>query len=115
MGQGGHFTNYSISITSPNAFLILGTPLDSDSDGLSDAYELLISHTDPNNPYSNLDGILDGWDVLLGLNPQTSNVNTSSERANYGYTLADWLDGVTGVKSGSIGLDPEGNVTSVSQ
>jgi hypothetical protein len=115
MGQGGHFTNYTINITSPNAFLILGTPLDSDSDGLTDAYELLISHTDPHNPYSNLDGILDGWDILLGLNPQLNNPNTQSQRANYGYTLADWLNTVSGVKSGTIGLDPEGNVTSVSQ
>ena len=117
MGQGGHFTNYTISITSPNAFLILGTPLDSDSDGLTDAYELLISHTDPHNPNSNLDGILDGWDVLLGLNPQTSNVNTPSERANYGYTLADWLNTITGVqgKSGTITTDNEGNVQTVSQ
>ena len=115
MGQGGHFTNYSIAITSQNAFLILGTPQDTDGDGLTDAYELLVSHTDPHNADSNLDGVLDGWDILLGLNPQLNNAGTSSERANYGYTLADWLNGVTGVKSGSIGLDPEGNVTSVSQ
>jgi hypothetical protein len=117
MGQGGHFTNYTINITSQNAFLMLGTPLDTDSDGLTDAYELLISHTDPNNPSSNLDGIKDGWDVLLGLNPQTSNVNTPSERANYGYTLADWLNTVTGIqgKSGSITTDNEGNVQTVSQ
>ncbi len=115
MGQGGHFTNYSVAITSPNAFLILGTPLDTDSDGLTDAYELLISHTDPHNPYSNPDGILDGWDVLLGLNPQMNNANTPSERANYIYTLADWLNNVTGVKSGTITTDNEGNVKTVSQ
>ena len=117
MGQGGHFTNYIINITSQNAFLMLGTPLDTDSDGLTDAYERLISHTDPNNPNSNLDGIRDGWDVLLGLNPQTSNVNTPSERANYGYTLADWLNTITGVqgKSGTITTDNEGNVQTVSQ
>ena len=117
MGQGGHFTNYIIDVTSENAFLMLGTPLDTDSDGLTDAYERLISHTDPNNPNSNLDGIRDGWDVLLGLNPQTSNVNMPSERANYGYTLADWLNAITGIqgKSGSIITDNEGNVTTVSQ
>jgi hypothetical protein len=115
LGQGGHFTNYTMNISSQNAFLILGTPLDSDGDGLTDAYELLVSHTDPHNPYSNLDGILDGWDVLLGLNPQTSNLTTASERSNYGYTTADWLNGVSGVKSGTINLDNEGNVLSVSQ
>jgi hypothetical protein len=115
LGQGGHFTNYTMNISSQNAFLILGTPLDSDGDGLTDAYELLVSHTDPHNPYSNLDGILDGWEVLLGLNPQLNNTATASERANYGYTTADWLNGVSGVKSGTINLDNEGNVLSVSQ
>ena len=117
MGQGGHFTNYSLAITSQNAFLILGTPQDSDGDGLTDAYELLISHTDPHHAYSNLDGVLDGWDILLGLNPQLNNVGTSSERANYGYTLADWLNTITGVpgKTGTIMTDNEGNVQTVSQ
>ncbi len=30
------------------AYYILGTPSDRDGDGLTDAYELLVSHTDPN-------------------------------------------------------------------
>ena len=114
MGQGQHCNTYTIpNIDSANAFLILGTPLDTDGDGLTDAYESLVSHTDPHNPYSNLDGILDGWDVLLGLNPQINNVTT--QHATYGYTPADWLSGVSGVKSGSIVTDPEGNVQTVSQ
>ncbi len=70
---------------------------------------------DPNNPYSNLDGILDGWEILLGLNPQTDNLTQPGERANYTYTLADWLNGVSGIKSGTISLDNEGNVLTVSQ
>ena len=74
-----------------------------------------MSHTDPHNPNSNLDGILDGWDVLLGLNPQKANFTSPSERANYGYTTADWLNGISGIRSGSITNDPEGNVQSVSQ
>jgi hypothetical protein len=116
MGQGQHCNTYTIpNISSANAFIILGTPLDSDSDGLTDAYELLISHTDPHNAYSNLDGLLDGWDILLGLNPQTSNLTQPGTRANYTYNLADWLNQVSGVKSGTIGLDNEGNVLQVSQ
>jgi hypothetical protein len=62
-----------------------------------------------------LDGILDGWDILLGLNPQLNNVNTPSERAGYGYTSADWLNTISGVKSGTVIMDNEGNVTQVSQ
>lgn len=94
-------------------FFVLGTPLDSDGDGLTDAYENLVSHTDPHNAYSNLDGILDGWEILLGLNTQA--YNFTSKRANYTYNPADWLSGVTGVKSGTIATDNEGNVTTVSQ
>jgi hypothetical protein len=115
MGQGNSGNTYTLPITSGNAFLILGTPQDTDGDGLTDAYENLVSHTDPNNAYSNLDGILDGWEILLGLNPQNSNFTSPSTRANYGYTTADWLNGVSGVKSGTITTDNEGNVQSVSQ
>jgi hypothetical protein len=115
MGQGNSGNTYTLPITSANAFLILGTPLDSDGDGLTDAYELLVSHTDPHNADSNLDGILDGWEILLGLNPQTSNLTQPSTRANYGYTPADWLNQVSGIKSGTINLDNEGNVLTVSQ
>ena len=115
MGQGNSGNTYTLPITSGNAFLILGTPQNADGDGLTDAYELLVSHTDPNNPYSNLDGILDGWDVLLGLSPQTANFTTPSKRANYGYTPADWLNGISGVRTGTITTDNEGNVQTVSQ
>jgi hypothetical protein len=100
---------------SGNVFIILGTSLDDDGDGLTTAYELLVSHTDPHNPYSNLDGLLDGWDILLGLNPQMSNLTEPGTRSTYGYTTADWLNQVSGVRSGSVNLDNEGNVLSVSQ
>ena len=109
-------TNLTVTgLAYPNEFFILGLTNDTDGDGLSDAYELLVSHTDPNNAYSNPDGILDGWDVFLGLNTQINNVSTPSERSNYGYTLADWLDSVSGVKEGNINLDNEGNLLTVSQ
>jgi len=116
MGQGVSATTYSMLITnsgSGNAFLILGTPKDSDGDGLTDAYEKLVSKTDPNNAFSNLDGILDGWEILLGLNPAVNNF--TSQRSNYSYTGADWLNTITGVRNGTITTDNEGNVQTVSQ
>jgi hypothetical protein len=64
LGQGGHFTNYTVSITCPNAFLLLGTPQDSDSDGLTDAYENLVSHSNPTNYTTDGSGMADGWEVL---------------------------------------------------
>jgi hypothetical protein len=53
--------------------------------------------------------------VLLGLNPNNSNLTQPGLRANYGYTPADWLNGVSGIKSGTVGMDNEGNVLQVSQ
>jgi hypothetical protein len=115
-GQGQHCQIYTLTnLPQGTIFLMLGTPQDTDGDGLTDAYENLVSHTDPNNAYSNLDGILDGWEILLGLNPQTANFTLPSQRANYGYTAADWLNGVSGIRSGTISTDNEGNVQSVSQ
>jgi hypothetical protein len=114
-GQGGHFTNYTIAITSPNAFLILGTPADSDSDGLTDAYELLVSHSNPNNPDTDGSGISDGWQVLLGLDPTMNQVAQPGTRSNYTYTPADWIEGISDIKSGSVTMDKEGNVTQVSE
>ena len=115
MGQGNSANTYTLPIASQNAFLILGTPQDTDGDGLTDAYERLVSHTDPNNPDTDGDGIPDGWSVLLGLNPLSSLGTQPSSRSNYGYTTADWLNGISGVRSGSITTDNEGNVQSVSQ
>jgi hypothetical protein len=115
MGQGNSGNTFTVPITSNNAFIILGTPQDSYGAELTDAYQLLVSKTFSNNPYSDPDGLLMGWEILLGLNPQIGNTATTSERSNYGYTSADWLNGVSGVRSGTINTDPEGNVTLVSQ
>ena len=71
--------------------------------------------TDPNNPDTDGDGIPDGWEVYLGLNPTGNDSNNASSRANFDYTLADWLEGVSGIKIGSVTTDDEGNVTAVSQ
>jgi hypothetical protein len=51
MGQGYQCCTYTIpGLTNGAVFLILGTPLDSDGDGLTDAYERLVSHTNPMSP-----------------------------------------------------------------
>jgi hypothetical protein len=53
----------------PDGFYVLGTPLDTDLDELTDAYELLVSKTDPNNADTDGDGIPDGWCMRYGLDP----------------------------------------------
>ena len=116
MGQGNQCTTYMLTgIKSTTCFLILGTPVDSDGDGLTDAYELLVSKTDPHNPDDSGDGMLDGWKILWGLNPLINNWAQSAERSNYAYDPAGRLQQVSGVRSGSITNDAEGNVTQVSQ
>ena len=115
-GQGAHGYVYSLSnLPQGVIFLVLGTPLDTDGDGLTDAYELLVSKTDPHNADTDGDGIPDGWSVMLGLNPLSSPGSSSSTRANYFYTGADWLNQILGVKYGGITADNEGNLQSVSQ
>ena len=69
LGQGINCGIYTLSIMNSTAFFILGTPLDSDEDGLSDAYEILVSHTDPHNPDSDGDGWMDGEEILNGTDP----------------------------------------------
>lgn len=117
MGQGQACYRYTIpNVNNTDCFLVLGTPQDSDGDGLTDAYELLVSHTNPHNADSNLDGISDGWEILLGLNPLQSNIANSADSLDYTYTSADWIYGVSGIKPASnVIMDNEGNVTQVSQ
>jgi hypothetical protein len=113
MGQAYRGTNYILPITNlppANAFIILGTPQDSDHDGLTDAYELFVSHTDPNNPDTSGDGMLDGWKIVWGLNPLANNTASSSQRSNYGYDPASRLDQVFGIRAETITVDGEENV-----
>ena len=67
MGQGYQCCTYTIpGLTNGAVFLLLGTPLDSDGDGLTDAYERLVSHTNPYVADTSGDGMLDGWKVVVG-------------------------------------------------
>jgi hypothetical protein len=115
-GQGRRRQQCSLSeFPQGTVFLMLGTPQDTDGDGLTDAYENLISKTDPDNPDTDGDGIPDGWSVLLGLDALAGMGGNPLTRSNYGYTAADWLNDISGIRSGAVGLDNEGNVQSVSQ
>lgn len=56
----------------PRAFYILGTARDSDGDGMTDAYEKLVSHSNPQGwdvLDTDGDGMPDGWEVAHGLDP----------------------------------------------
>ena len=116
MGQGYQCTRYLLTnLPATSALLILGTPQDTDQDGLTDAYELLVSHTDPSKPDSSGDGMLDGWKVLWGLNPSAINTLQTTQRANYTYDPAGWLNQVAGWRGETLVPDAEGNVKQNSQ
>ena len=116
MGQGQTCSIYTITnLPVGSAFFILGTPYDPDGDGLTWAYERLVSHTDPTKADTSGDGMLDGWKVFWGLDPLINNWEQSGLRLNYTYDGSGWLTQVSGVKSGSVSLDNEGNVLSISQ
>jgi hypothetical protein len=111
MGQGYQCVTYTITnLPVGTCFLILGTPQDSDADGLTDAYEKLVSKTDPNNSNSSGDGMLDGWKVLWGMNPLINNAAQPSERANYIYDGTGRLEIDSGIESEIFNFDPEGNI-----
>ena len=97
------------------AFFILGTPLDSDGDGLTDAYEHLVSKTNPGLWDTDGDGLSDGWEVSHGMNPLVDESTQTSGRVNYEYDAAGWLRVLSGAWSEDISLDAEGNVTEVGQ
>lgn len=116
MGQGYHCSTCTVTnLPVWSAYLVLGTPQDSDGDGLTDAYELLVSHTDPHKADTSGDGMLDGWKALWGFDLHADNAAREGTRASYGYNLTDWLTTISGVRSGSVGLDSEGNVQQASQ
>jgi hypothetical protein len=101
MGQGLACQTYTLTITnSPAAFLILGTPQDSDFDGLTDAYELLVSHSNPNSYSTDGTQMADGWEMLyfghIGVppngDPDGDGLTTYQEweMRSQGYNPANW-------------------------
>ena len=115
-GQGLACNTYTITnVDSSEALLILGTPYDPETNNLTAAYSSLILHLNPYIYDQDGSGISDGWQVLLGLNPLINQVAQPGTRSNYSYTLADWIQAISGVKTGSVSMDNEGNVLTVSQ
>jgi hypothetical protein len=117
MGQGYHCVTYSLAISNATAFLILGQPTDSDADGLTDAYELLVSKTRPDRWDTDGDGMSDGWEVQFGTNPLVDETALPASRLNFIFDSAGRLKASTGPgqRSETIGFDREGNIQQDSQ
>ncbi len=73
MGQGTNCGSYLITNLPPaTVFVLLGTPQDSDADGLTDAYELLVTGTNPYVPDTPGDGLSDLYKLQHGLPASSS-------------------------------------------
>jgi hypothetical protein len=87
----------------PNACYILGTPQDSDGDGLPDAYELLVSKSLV-NAWSNLDtdgdGMPDAWEIANGSDPAVFNSNADPD--------LDGVDNLAEYRGGTRATESEG-------
>lgn len=84
LGQGYHCNIYTVSVPSVNAFLIMGTPQDSNGDGVTDAYSLLVGHIDPNGAQSDAYGVPYAWYLQNGLSPQSALLDPDQDGlANY--------------------------------
>lgn len=90
MGQGYSCNTYKVTLTNSflSAYIILGTPQDSNGDGLTDAYSLLVLRTNPNVLSSANDGIPDAWKVLWNLGAIYGVANLDPDRDG----LSNWQE-----------------------
>lgn len=92
---------------------ILGTPQDDDADGLTTAFEQLVSATDAFDADTDNDGIPDGWEWNHGMNPHDAGDATDDPDG-------DWLTNYQEYSNGSNpndvmvlawGVDSDGQLT----
>lgn len=82
----------------PPGFFNLGTRDDTDCDGLTDAFERLVSLTDPNIDDSDGDGLSDEEELFFGTDPLNSDTDEDGlsdgdeVMAVRSTTMADWID-----------------------
>lgn len=94
------------SISTCQTYFQLGTMLDDDLDGLTTAYEVLVSHTKSgagDGWDTDGDGIPDGWEVTNGLNPLANDANSDPD--GDGLTnLQEYFGGTNPYSADNFGL-----------
>ena len=88
------WTDLTAGQAGPYYYLVGNADLDSDQDGLADAREVLIHHTQPLVPDSDGDGIPDGAEVQRGTDPLAGGASTITLFADSD-AGSDGFDGLT--------------------
>ena len=90
-------------------YFILGIMNDYDHDGLTEAYEQLVSHTLWQTNDTDGDGLKDAWELANGMNPLLNESQLDAYKRTYTYDKGGWLRQVS-VPAQGFSLDNEGNV-----
>ena len=88
-------------------FFMFGLNIDTDQDGLSDAFERIVTKTDPSLADTDGDGMSDGWEHEFrdaGFNPRMVNANGTSARTGPNDDLDG--DGLSNCEECALGTDP---------
>ena len=81
-------------------FFMFGLNIDTDGDGLSDAFERIVTKTDPNLADTDGDGMPDGWEYSNGLNPLSDSADDEANADPDG-------DGLSNIAEMDNGTDPQ--------
>lgn len=85
-------------------FFMFGLNIDTDQDGLSDAFERIVTKTDPNLADTDGDGMSDGWEAEHGFDPTTDNAEDDDPDNDRDGDPDE--DGLTNGQEVDFGTDP---------
>jgi hypothetical protein len=106
MGQGYTCQTYTLTNLQGACYLVLGTPVDTSGSGLTDAYERLVLHLNPQNQSQQTDayGVPIGWYAQHGLDPVTPGIGGQDPDQDGLLNYQEYLYGTNPQVSEGFGL-----------